>query len=347
MDSVSHIVIGAAMGEIFLGKKIGRWGLLLGAIAKSVPDFDLFYTGLSDPRAYMCDHRAHTHSLFIEALYAIPIAWLLVKLFKDKVSFKRMLVFMLACLWGHSLLDWCTNFGTQLLLPFTNENYSLNTLAIVDLLFTLPMLVMVLIAVFIKKNGMRRNKLALASIIYCFAYLGLTFINKARAESIVTESIQKNNIPATAHITNPTMLNNILWYAMGSNDSTVFVGEFSLLHTQNPITWHSYPRRQDLMQQCKSQKDVAILKWFSDPYTIAQANGDTLNVYAVKFGRTNMEETELKKTFVFHYKLYQKNLSTGQVGGVEMMGMEQPNEKNANLKEGFTDLWERICGRRY
>ncbi len=148
MDSVSHIVIGAAIGETFLGKKIGRWGMLLGAIAKSAPDFDLFYTGLADPRAYMCEHRAHTHSLFIEALYAIPIAWLLVKLFKQKVSFQRMLLFMLACLWGHSLLDWCTNFGTQLLLPFTNENYSLNTLAIVDLLFTLPMLAMVLTAVF-------------------------------------------------------------------------------------------------------------------------------------------------------------------------------------------------------
>ena len=42
MDSLSHIVIGAAIGETFLGKKIGRWGMLLGAIAKSIPDFDLF-----------------------------------------------------------------------------------------------------------------------------------------------------------------------------------------------------------------------------------------------------------------------------------------------------------------
>jgi hypothetical protein len=93
------------------------------------------------------------------------------------------------------------------------------------------------------------------------------------------------------------------------------------------------------MERCPSKKDIAILRWFGDPYTIAEANGDTLNVYAVKFGRTNMEETELKKTFVFHYKLYQKD-------GIEMMGMEQPNEKNADLKKGFTDLWERICGRR-
>ena len=54
MDSLSHIVIGAAIGEIFLGKKIGRWGMLLGAIVKSAPDFDLFVTGLTDPRAYIC-----------------------------------------------------------------------------------------------------------------------------------------------------------------------------------------------------------------------------------------------------------------------------------------------------
>jgi inner membrane protein len=340
MDSVSHIVIGAAIGETLLGKKIGRWGMLLGAIAKSVPDFDLFYTGLNDPRAYICDHRAHTHSLFIEALYAIPIAWLLFKLFKQKVSFKRMLVFMLACLWGHSLLDWCTCFGTQLLLPFTDENYALNNLAIVDLLFTLPMLMLVLISVFYKRNEERRNKLTKASLIYCFIYLGLTFVNKAQAEGIAKESILKNNIPVTAHLTNPTMLNNILWYCVGSNDSTVFIGEFSLFHRENPIKWYSYPRNQHLMQQSKSKNDIALLRWFGDPYTIAQTNGDTLNMYAVKFGRTNMQESDLQKTFVFHYKLYQKN-------GIEMMGMERANEKNMNMKKGFVDLWERICGRRY
>jgi hypothetical protein len=63
-------------------------------------------------------------------------------------------------------------------------------------------------------------------------------------------------------------------------------------------------------------------------------------MYAVKFGRTNMQETELQKTFVFHYKLYQNK-------DIEMMGMEQANEKNMNFKGSFNDLWERICGRRY
>jgi hypothetical protein len=58
-------------------------------------------------------------------------------------------------------------------------------------------------------------------------------------------------------------------------------------------------------------------------------------MYAVKFGRTNMKETELQKTFIFHYKLFQQN-------GIWQMGMEEPNQENANLKEGFMDLWSRI-----
>ena len=340
MDSLSHIVIGAAIGEVFLGKKIGRWGMLVGAIAKSLPDFDLFYTGLADPRAYMCEHRAHTHSLIVEALYAIPIAWLLMKIFKNKISFSRMYVFMMVCLWGHSLLDWCTNFGTQLLLPFTNKSYSINTIAIVDLLFTLPMFLLILFAVFQKKNETRRNRLAKASIIYCCMYLLFTFYNKVQAQNIAADSIEQNKIPAKAHMTNPTMLNNILWYALASNDSTIYIGEFSLLHKENPITWHSFQRNQQWMNESKSKKDVEILRWFGDPYTIAEKNGDTLNMYAVKFGRTNMKETEMKKTFVFHYKLFREN-------GIEKMGMEQPDQKNANIKEGIQDLWERICGRRY
>ena len=339
MDSLSHIIIGAAIGETVVGKKVGRWALLVGAIAKSTPDFDLFYTGLNDPRAYMCEHRAHTHSLFIEALYAIPLAYLLTWIFKEKVSFRRWLVLLLACLWGHSLLDWCTNFGTQLLLPFSNGSYSINTLSIVDLLFTLPMFALMTVAVFYK-NDDRRLRLAKMSLLWCFLYLGMTFANKYQAESIAQAALKHDKIPATAHITNPTILNNALWYALASNDSTVFVGEFSLLNRKNPITWHQYPRQQHLLDAHPNKADIAALRWFSDPYTIAEQAGDTLHVYGVKFGRTDFSATELNKSFGFYYTLFDKN-------GKHTMGMAEPARKNLNFKESIADLWERICGRRF
>ena len=202
------------------------------------------------------------------------------------------------------------------------------------------MLVMMLIAVFISKNANKRHRLAKACLVYCTIYLGFTFVNKLQANTIAQQSLVQNNIPATAHITNPTILNNILWYALASNDSTVYIGEFSLLHKATPITWHAYPRNQFLLDASKSKEDVARIRWFGDPYTIARQNGDTLDVYAVKFGRTNMLETDLKKTFIFHYTLFEHN-------NLWQMGMVEPTQDNADFKEGFVDLWARITGTRH
>ena len=42
MDSLSQITLGAAVGELLLGKKIGNRAMLWGAIAGTVPDLDVF-----------------------------------------------------------------------------------------------------------------------------------------------------------------------------------------------------------------------------------------------------------------------------------------------------------------
>ena len=42
MDSLTQIVLGAACGEIVLGKKIGNRALLFGAIGGTIPDLDVF-----------------------------------------------------------------------------------------------------------------------------------------------------------------------------------------------------------------------------------------------------------------------------------------------------------------
>ncbi|MBK7589365.1 MAG: metal-dependent hydrolase [Bacteroidetes bacterium] len=62
MDSLTHIVLGAAIGDRILGKKIGRKAAWIGAFAKTFPDFDLLYSGLNDLRKYILYHRSYTHS---------------------------------------------------------------------------------------------------------------------------------------------------------------------------------------------------------------------------------------------------------------------------------------------
>ncbi len=336
MDSVTHVVLGAAIGEVALGKKIGRWSLLIGAIAKSFPDFDLFYTGLKDTRAYVCYHRGHTHSLFWEALYAVPLALLLQWLFKKKIGFTQSYLFLLACLWGHSLLDWCTNYGTRLFLPFTNTPYSNNSIAILDLIFTLPILLLFLVMVFIKN---RNYRFPYAAVIlgYTFLYIGFCQVHKAQAQTIITNSLAKQGIVVKNVITNPGVLNNQLWYGLAASDSTLYVTEFTFQKKWAPINWLHYPRQTYLLDSCKSVQDVKTLQWFSEPFTCVRQSKDTTFIFAPKFGRTDMRYDDFYKGFSVYYKLYMQN-------GQPQMGMHEPAIEKDSLLPFIIEYFNKVKG---
>lgn len=337
MDSVSHILIGAAIGEVSLGKKIGRWGLLVGAIAKTFPDFDLFYTGLNDPKLYLCHHRGHTHSLFWETLYAIPLAYLCFLLFRKKVSFKHMLITWLTCLYGHSLLDWFTNYGTRLLLPFTNESFALNTIAIIDIVFTVPMLIATIWSLFYSNKTNTRLKLNKFVLGYCITYLVLISFNKMYINYTFKHSLEFAEIPHTKFMTNPTIFNNILWYANAVNDDTLYVAEYGLLDPNKKISWRAIPRQMQLSQKHASQENVKLLNWFSRNYSVCRQSGDTLKYYCVKFGQNDFTSNILDETYAFHYTIYPES-------GVWKFGMTEPTRTNANFKAAFQALWERMLG---
>ena len=41
MDSLSQIVLGAAVGEVVLGRRIGNRAMIWGAVAGTIPDMDV------------------------------------------------------------------------------------------------------------------------------------------------------------------------------------------------------------------------------------------------------------------------------------------------------------------
>ncbi|MBK8339389.1 MAG: metal-dependent hydrolase [Flavobacteriales bacterium] len=70
MDSITQIVLGAAVGELVLGRKVGNKAILWGAIAGTIPDLDvLCRTFFDDLRANEL-HRGVTHSILFSLLLA-------------------------------------------------------------------------------------------------------------------------------------------------------------------------------------------------------------------------------------------------------------------------------------
>ena len=77
MDSLTQIVLGAACGEIALGKKIGNKALLFGAIGGTIKDLDVFigkllYTNEIQATAF---HRGFMHSLLCAVLTTFLFGW--------------------------------------------------------------------------------------------------------------------------------------------------------------------------------------------------------------------------------------------------------------------------------
>lgn len=70
MDSLTQIVLGAAVGELVLGRKVGNKAILWGAIAGTIPDLDvLSRTFFDDLRANEL-HRGVTHSILFSLVMA-------------------------------------------------------------------------------------------------------------------------------------------------------------------------------------------------------------------------------------------------------------------------------------
>lgn len=67
MDSLTQIVLGAAVGEAVLGKKVGNKAMFYGAIAGTIPDLDVYVGKLFDTVTALEIHRGFTHSVFLQS----------------------------------------------------------------------------------------------------------------------------------------------------------------------------------------------------------------------------------------------------------------------------------------
>ncbi|MFK7934192.1 MAG: metal-dependent hydrolase [Saprospiraceae bacterium] len=81
MDSLTQIVLGAAVGEVVLGKKIGNRAMFWGAVGGTIPDLDIMANFVTDEISSLAFHRSITHSAFFAVLTPIALGWLVHRLY--------------------------------------------------------------------------------------------------------------------------------------------------------------------------------------------------------------------------------------------------------------------------
>ncbi|MEZ5040794.1 MAG: metal-dependent hydrolase [Saprospiraceae bacterium] len=81
MDSITQIVLGAAAGELVLGRKAGNRAMLWGGIAGTIPDLDVFANAVADELSALAFHRAITHSLTFSIIVPFGLGYLIHRMY--------------------------------------------------------------------------------------------------------------------------------------------------------------------------------------------------------------------------------------------------------------------------
>lgn len=288
MDSLTQIVLGAAVGEVVAGKKLGNRAIFWGAVGGTIPDLDALMGPFVTDLQNLLWHRAATHSIVFALIMGPVMGWLLHQFYikKDGPNQQVWTRLFFWTIFTHPLLDIFTNYGTELFWPFWDYRVAFNTINVVDPIYTLPLLVVMIWMLFLKRERAFRRKLAWYALGISTLYLGLTTVNKFRVNAVVEQNIEALNLQAVDYMTVPSLGNNVLWTVLVQDSSGFYAGYYSIFD-RNPRLELTYLPRAAQMEWMEPYKDSyrvnALLDFTKGYYTIEPAEGGGLLINDLRF----------------------------------------------------------------
>jgi inner membrane protein len=323
MDSLTHLALGACMGELFAGKTLGKKAMIWGALAQSVPDIDFVAALWSDIPSGLLAHRGFTHS-FLFLILICPLMAFAAEWFHrpHNIRLQKWLVFFFAVAGIHIFIDAFNNYGIGWLEPFSHKRISFNAIYVADPFFSLWPFLSCTALLLLKPWNRKRKYWVRVGLGMSSLYLVYCLYNKAKINNSVQGILKKQHISYSRYFSTPAPLQNWLWYVVAGNDSGYFVGFRSLFDTQDTISFHFFPRQDSLLKNIGNPESLNKLIRFSGQFYTIEKWHDTLVFNDLRFGQiTGWQDPQNK--FVFHYFLL------------------QPGENNLVVQRGRFENWNR------
>lgn len=330
MDSVTQIVLGAAVGEATLGKTMGNKAMLYGAIAGTIPDLDVLSSSFVDTVTALEIHRGFTHSIFFSVVFGALFAWL-TSLYEKRANFKQWYWLWFMCLITHPFLDAHTTWGTQLFWPF-DIRLAYKNIFVIDPLYTLPFLICVVWAAFLKRGSTKRIKINNIGLIVSSSYMVLTLILKSITYFKFTNALKEQDISYKAIETKPSPFNTILWTANVEVEDAFLIGDYSFFDTK-PIQFYSHPKNHAALGALKNTDKIQRLIAISNGWYAISEKDNNIYFNDLRFGLLSVDPQTEK--YAFSYQI-QPTLN-----GVKVI--EEPKNRD-DAKKLLKDLWERMLG---
>ncbi|MEJ6476625.1 metal-dependent hydrolase [Pseudoalteromonas piscicida] len=328
MDSITQVALGSAVSYAFLGHKLGRRALLVGAAFGTLPDLDVLvdFGGSVENFVY---HRSFSHSLLVQLFLSPMLAWVLLRFeWAKSVSFSRWSTSLFFILSTHALLDTFTVYGTQLLWPLSNYPFGISSIFIIDPLYTLPLLITGLLISFnICKpiaNRVNQTALLLSSI-----YLGWSLVAKATIDHKVDQAIQAQQLEYLAYESTPSAFNTFLWRAVATTPSGHYEIYASIFDSPDEVSIAFYPTHNQLLSKFTQQHRIELLQNFTKGLYGVYKEGNTLILSDLRMG--------LEGFYVFSFVIAQQTDSGMEVADFDQLKRRPPLSRVNLVFDRITD----------
>jgi len=315
MDSITQAVLGAAIGELMLGKRVGTKAAAAGAIIATIPDLDVLLYVYYNKFEMLKIHRGFSHSILFSIIAALLIAVLLCRIHSFKsIRFYSLLLFSWLALFTHILLDSFTAYGTQLLLPFRDWRIGFDSINLVDPLYTLPMLAGLVLSVWIFRSKENRSKFNIYGLIFSTLYLGFTLIHKQQVNSLVTEKFKEKNIEYIDLLTIPVGMANTHWYGVARNADSLYMTRYNIASGADEIV-HAFPVNDDYLDEVDPEM-AEVIRWFAKGFYTLDKQEEKIRVFNLQVDmRGIVHDGEKYVPTVGYFELFNKSGQTHFTSG--------------------------------
>lgn len=340
MDSLTQFVLGAAVGEATLGKKLGNAAILLGGIFGTIPDLDVLLNPFVTDLQGLQIHRGISHSIFFAVVFGAFSAWLLQKFTfkKREISFKKWYLFTFLALFTHPILDSFTTYGTQLFAPFSNYRVGLNNIFVADLFYTLPFLICLITCMFFLRTSKKRRFINYLGIGISSLYMLFTLGTKVYTNNVFKEAFASKQINFQRFTTSPTPLNSFLWSAVAETKDAYHLGHYSIFDNDKNIKFTKLAKNETLRKKYNQVDGFEIIKWFSNDYYILTEQKDHIAYVDLRFGPMDYDNID-RTSYPFFFKI---NIKDNYLDVIE--NIDPPDFKGEEFKMFFRKFIARVGG---
>jgi len=286
MDSLTQIVLGAALSAAIAPAGHRRAALLAGAALGTLPDLDVIPVNLftADPVERMTWHRSLSHSLLVLPFIAWAIwAWCRERGGRVAQSPKRWFWAMQAALLTHPVLDAFTVYGTQLLWPLPVKPVMWSSVFIIDPLYTVWLLLACVVAWFARERKLAQPALVVGLALSSL-YLGGSLWAKSRVEHEAEAALAKLGLEDAPRFSVPMPFNTLLWRVVAMTPDGFVEGERSLVADRGPMQFRAYASDVQAYSQVSGYPAVHRLKWFNHGFMKAEQRDGRLIVTDLRMG---------------------------------------------------------------